>query len=113
VATFYEVDLYDSDGAHIDTAAAEANFWNADSSQAAAWAAQAGLTLAVQPNPPALGTYNRNLYSFADFQQWLASQNNVGTKAAAASTTNGLAIGLALVGGLVAGLWLVSAIHRP
>ena len=114
---FYEVDLIDSDGAVASTAAAEQNFWNADSSQAAAWAQQAGYGLQVSGNPPAPGAAERNLYSFADFQQWLASQNSVGgvakaKPAAAAGNSGALVLGLVLVGGVIAGVLLVSATQR-
>jgi hypothetical protein len=72
----YEVDLVDVDGVIVSVAAAEPNFWNADSSQAAAWAAAAGYSLDVKAAPPA--SPERNLYVFADFQSWLQAQNNVG-----------------------------------
>ena len=111
---FYEVDLIDQDGGIASVAAAEVNFWNADSSQAAAWADQYGFTLQVLPNPPAPGRAERNLYAWGDFQQWLASQNSANGMDTSASSSTG-AGGLLIAGALIAGVaafgvvWLVSA----
>lgn len=101
-----EVDLIDSDGGIASVAAAEENFWNASSSQAAAWAAQYGYTLDVKATPPAPGTYERNLYQWGDYQNWLASQNASAVRSpTAGSSTTEVVAGVAVVGIVLGVFW--------
>jgi hypothetical protein len=113
---FYELDLLDSDGVTVSVAAVDQALWNAQSAQITALATAAGFSVQEQPDPPAPGTYERNLYAIGDVQGWLASQSTAAKLAAAAPGTG--PSGLAIAGALAAGVlsfgivWLLTRPRR-
>jgi hypothetical protein len=94
-----EIDLQDTDGMIVSVAQADPAVWAGIAAQCTALAAQNGLSILTGQlfNPP-----ERTIDSFGAFQNWMATQSNVGAVRAPATSGTGSSTGSkALIVGLV------------